>query len=291
MKKLFKSILLVTLAIMVAFTFVGCSSNFLSEGKIKTLGKKLGLEKTADGKFVNPTATITINCTNVEAGGNYEVTLVYELLFDKAPITVNNFIYLVQNKFYDDTLMDTVNSSYSVLGRYFLNDSNTYEAKEYKYTIKGEFISNGWSVDGSEDGAANAVHELGSLGMYHKPQSDTVNYFDSASTGFYIAWSNSFGSNDTIQNKNYAVFGKIVESKVKFVGGDALSESFYADDTFRPGIDSEFVRYITNINTTTRKDSTGEITLSETPSSTVKIKGVTLNGVKGDADKTLRKKA
>ncbi len=211
--------------------------------------------------------------------------LTYDLLFDKAPITVNNFIALAKSDFYKDSLLDYVGSTYSILGRYKLNDNNKYEMQKQNFTIKGEFLANGWSVDGSEEGTANALHNMGALGMYHETQTETINNFDKASTAFYMVWTDSFGSSDKFSNNNFAVFAHIKVSFVKII--TASFEEFYSREGNRPGLDSMFVDYIRQAETMTRTDTEGN-SLTATPSSHIKINEIIIGGVTGEADTTLR---
>ncbi len=285
MKKALKSISLIILAIFVAFSFVGCySGGFLKENGINRLGDKLGLTKNTDGTFVNPTASILLSYEMDNR--NYEVYLTYELLFDKAPLTVNNFIALAKSDFYKDTLLDYIGDTFSILGRYKLNETSKFELQKQDFTIKGEFLANGWSVDGTEEGTANALHNMGALGMYHETQTETINNFDKASTAFYMVWTDSFGSSNRFSNHNFAVFAHIKASYVK-VTASSLEDFYSRDAANRPGLDSMFVNYIKEADTMTRTDTEG-ISLTATPSTHIKINGISIGGITGEADTSLR---
>ena len=277
MNKLLKNSLLIVLAFVLTLSFVGCANgNFLSENQINKLGEKLGLEKTEDG-FVNPTAFVTVNF--VKDSHEYTVVFRYELLFDKAPVTVNNFIALAKDGFYDNTVVDYTNEYYTVFGRYIINGDGEYEKKTVKYTIKGEFEANGWYVNG-KDGTDNATHQIGCLGMYHDAQTATKNYFDSASTAFYMTWSNAYGSDKVISNSNYAVFAYLTGTKVAI--DDQLGNDFVN------GLDSALAAVMRKINTTSGvKTADGEQPYYA-PTDSVKLVSVVIESMSGSADTSYR---
>ncbi len=277
MKRLLKNALLVILAVVLTLSFVGCTNgNFLSESSIEKLGKKLGLQESADG-FVNPTALVTVNF--VDDSHEYTVVFKYELLFDKAPITVNNFISLAKDGFYDNTVVDYTNEYYTVFGRYIINGDGEYELKTVDYSIKGEFEANGWYVNGT-DGEANATHQIGCLGMYHDAQSTTTNYFDSASTAFYMTWSDSYGSDRVISNSNFAVFAYLTGTKVTV--DDRLGYDFVS------GLDSALAVVMREIDTTSGVETAEGEQLYYAPTDSVKLVSVVIEGMSGSADTSYR---
>ena len=283
MKKLLKSAFIVILAIVMTFSFVACQgSRFLTSAQIDSLGERLGLSRDSSDNFINPTATIVLSFES--DGETFVVELTYELLFDKAPITVNNFIALAQEGFYDDTVVSFTNADYSLFGLYQINSEDAYEKKEVDFTIKGEFGANGWFVNG-EDIEDNAKHQLGCLGMYHAEQTKSVNYYDTASTGFYILWTNVYGSDKTLSNDNYAVFAYIKTCKMTvndsatgYLNGSSSSE----------GLNSQFVDEITGVSTVTKKDVDNN-TLSKVPTDAITITSVTISGATGSANTSYRK--
>lgn len=66
-----------------------------------------------------------------------------ELYPEKAPNTVNNFIYLIKKGFYDDLTFHRVIKGFMIQG----GDPNGNGTGGPRYTIKGEFTANGFKND------------------------------------------------------------------------------------------------------------------------------------------------
>lgn len=111
-----------------------------------------------------------------------------ELDADTAPITVTNFINLVNDKFYDGITFHRIIDGFMIQGG---DPTGTGYSGSGK-TIKGEFSSNGVKNDIS--------HVRGVISM---ARSDDVN---SASSQFFIVHEDS-----TFLDGNYAGFGKVLE--------------------------------------------------------------------------------
>ena len=129
-----------------------------------------------------------------------------ELDADIAPITVTNFIELVNEKFYDGLTFHRVIDGFMIQG----GDPDGDGTGGSKETIKGEFSSNGVTN--------NLSHERGVISMARS------NDMDSASSQFFIMHED----NINLDGK-YAAFGKVtsgIEVVDKVV--DAVSE--YGDD-------------------------------------------------------------
>ena len=283
MKKLLKSAFAIIFAIILTFCFVGCQGNsFLSQAQINKLGEKLGLTKDSSQNFINPTATIVLEYEHNE--NTYVVELVYELLFDKAPMTVNNFIALAKEGFYNDTVASFSNADYTLFGKYEMNEEDNYVEKEVDFTIKGEFGANGWFVNG-ENIDDNAKHQLGCLGMYHEEQTVSVNNYDKASTAFYMMWATVYGSDKTISNDNYAVFAHVKSCRITV---NATENGFYNGSEFADGMASNFVDFIKGVSTSTKTD-TNNNTISKVPTSPITITSITISGATGSANTSLRK--
>lgn len=107
-------------------------------------------------------------------------TIDLELDANQAPITVTNFIDLVQSKYYDGLKFHRIIDGFMMQGG----------AGETKKTIKGEFSNNGIEN--------NISHIRGTISMARS------NDYDSASTQFFIVQSDS-----TYLDGNYAAFGKV----------------------------------------------------------------------------------
>ena len=129
-----------------------------------------------------------------------------ELDADIAPITVTNFIKLVNEKFYDGLTFHRVIDGFMIQG----GDPDGDGTGGSEETIKGEFSSNGVTN--------NLSHERGVISMARS------NDMDSASSQFFIMHED----NINLDGK-YAAFGKVtsgIEVVDKVV--DAVSE--YGDD-------------------------------------------------------------
>jgi peptidyl-prolyl cis-trans isomerase B (cyclophilin B) len=128
-----------------------------------------------------PTHKATIEMTN---GG----LIVLELYGEIAPITVNNFEKLANEKFYDGLIFHRVIIGFMIQG----GDPNGNGTGGPDYTIKGEFKANGVNNPIS--------HERGVISMARS------NEYDSAGSQFFIMHKTSTHLDDL-----YAAFGKVVE--------------------------------------------------------------------------------
>ena len=121
-----------------------------------------------------------------------EREIVIELYREIAPITVANFIKLVDEKYFDGVIFHRVIENFMIQsGGYYL-DSNTIREKPNRPTIKGEFSANKIPND--------LKHELGVISM---ARSSLKN---SASTQFFICSATS-----PHLDGNYAAFGKAID--------------------------------------------------------------------------------
>lgn len=111
-----------------------------------------------------------------------------ELYPEIAPNTVNNFISLIKNKFYDGTIFHRVIPGFMIQGG--SPDGNGIGGPGY--SIKGEFSSNGFQN--------NLKHDTGVLSMAR------TSYPDSAGSQFFIMVAPA----PHLDNQ-YAAFGKITE--------------------------------------------------------------------------------
>ena len=117
-----------------------------------------------------------------------------ELYEDIAPITVKNFLKLVDQDYYKDVIFHRVIANFMIqTGGYKLIDNTINEAPEVS-TIKGEFESNG--VEN------NLKHTIGVVSMAR------TNVKDSASSQFFICTA------DTPHlDGEYAAFGKVIDEE------------------------------------------------------------------------------
>ena len=121
----------------------------------------------------------------MEDGGK----IVMELYADIAPITVTNFVKLVQDKFYDGLTFHRVDEGFMIQGGDPKGDGTGGSAE----TIFGEFAANGFEN--------NLSHTRGAISMARRGNP----YFDSASSQFFICHGDS-----TFLDGQYAAFGKVI---------------------------------------------------------------------------------
>ena len=131
-------------------------------------------------------------------------TIEAELDADSAPITVTNFINLVNEKFYDGLTIHRVIKNFVIQG----GDPNGDGTGGSRKTIKGEFIDNGVNNQLS--------HTRGALSMARAQD------YDSASSQFFICHKDALSLNG-----QYAVFG-YVTSGIEVV--DAICEKVSTND-------------------------------------------------------------
>lgn len=136
-----------------------------------------------------------INNKNLLSGKHYVEmvvkdygNMVLELDADVAPITVTNFINLVNEKFYDGLTFHRIIEGFMVQG----GDPEGTGMGGSKKTIKGEFSQNGIEN--------NISHVRGTISMAR-----SANSFDSASSQFFIMHKDNIGLDG-----QYAAFGKVV---------------------------------------------------------------------------------
>ena len=114
-------------------------------------------------------------------------TITAELYGDAAPITVENFLKLVDEGFYDGLTFHRIISGFMIQG----GDPTGTGAGGSDEPIKGEFSANGVENDIS--------HVRGVLSMARKPD------FDSASSQFFIMHADA----DYLDGQ-YAAFGRVI---------------------------------------------------------------------------------
>jgi len=112
-----------------------------------------------------------------------------ELYPEIAPNTVNNFISLVEDGFYDGLTFHRVIADFMIQG----GDPNGDGTGGPGYSIKGEFTNNGFEN--------NLLHEVGVISMARSPYS-----MDSAGSQFFI-----MVEDQPSLDGDYAAFGKVVE--------------------------------------------------------------------------------
>ena len=154
-------------------------------------------------KVQNPIATI-----EVEGFG----TMKFELYPDKAPETVANFITLANREFYDGLTFHRIIEDFMIqggdkngdgTGSPSLSDLKDGVEEDRDYSIKGEFVANGYSND--------IRHEKGVISMARSDYSNLGLYeegYNSAGSQFFIMTKET-----SYLNGQYAAFGKLIEGE------------------------------------------------------------------------------
>ncbi len=153
---------------------------------------------------MNPVVTFTMQ------GGK---TFKAELYPDKAPNTVNNFISLVRNHFYDGLTFHRVIEGFMIQG----GDPAGNGTGGPGYTIKGEFRSNGYPVN-------DIKHLRGVLSMARSMMPD------SAGSQFFIMHRNA-----AHLDGQYAAFGKVTEG-MEVVDSIAVVDTDMRDRPLQPQV-------------------------------------------------------
>ena len=134
-----------------------------------------------------------------------------ELYPDKAPNTVNNFISLVSDGFYDGLIFHRVISGFMIQG----GDPAGVGTGGPGYNIKGEFAINGFKGN-------DLKHERGVLSMARAMAPD------SAGSQFFIMHKNS-----SHLDGQYAAFGRVIEG-MEAVDEIADAETDRSDKPLKP---------------------------------------------------------
>lgn len=151
----------------------------------------------------NPVVTITM-----EDGSVIKAELYPEI----APNTVNNFISLINKKFYDGVIFHRVIPGFMIQG----GDPDGRGTGGPGYSIKGEFSANGFEN--------NLKHETGVLSMARSMRPD------SAGSQFFIMHENA-----PHLDGEYAAFGKVIEG-IEIVDKIAAVRTDYNDKPLEPQI-------------------------------------------------------
>ena len=136
-----------------------------------------------------------------------------ELYPEKAPNTVNNFIALVKNGFYDGIIFHRVISGFMIQG----GDPKGVGTGGPGYSIKGEFALNGFKQN-------DLKHSRGVLSMARAMNPN------SAGSQFFIMHQNA-----SHLDGQYAAFGKVIEG-MEVVDGIAAVRCDWQDKPLTPQI-------------------------------------------------------
>ena len=165
MKKICLSLMLAAL-MLAGIVLTGCSGNKESSGDIGELGETVMVQ------------------IEMENGGIIKL----ELYPDAAPITVENFVKLAKNGFYNGLIFHRVIKDFMIQG----GDPEGTGMGGAKDKIKGEFAVNGWQNP--------ITHKRGVISMARSRA------YDSASSQFFICHADS-----TDLDGQYAAFGMVTE--------------------------------------------------------------------------------
>lgn len=117
-----------------------------------------------------------------------------ELDRESAPITVENFLKLVDDGFYNGLCFHRVISGFMIQGGGMTQEKGMLTEKRGLKPIKGEFLNNGVKND--------IKHELGVISMAR------TNQPNSATSQFFIC-----AANCDFLDKNYAAFGRTTDEE------------------------------------------------------------------------------
>lgn len=179
----FRKILSLSLCLsLLLLTFVGCNQTTSSNGSENTQTQDTSkTDDTSTSESVSGTATAIIE---IEDYG----TIKAQLNADAAPITVNNFIKLSEEGFYDGLTFHRIMEGFMMQGG--CPEGTGFGGSDQN--IKGEFLANGVNNTLS--------HTRGALSMARSQS------YDSASSQFFIVHEDS-----TFLDGSYAVFGYVTE--------------------------------------------------------------------------------
>ncbi len=179
-KKVFALALSILLVLSV---FCACSKAELTEGNGNTTGGET--ENNDNTKETSSMEHSKVKFTMANGG-----EFIVELYPEYAPKTVENFLMLVKEGFYDGLTFHRVVEGFMAQG----GDPTGTGSGGSKNTIKGEFAANGFNQN-------TLSHTRGVISMARSAQND------SASSQFFICYTDGCAALDG----EYAAFGKVIE--------------------------------------------------------------------------------
>ena len=231
-----KKLLVIALCLVMLLTFTACSSHqFLSNSKVDNLVKKY----SENGKL--PQMEMTFTYETSKNSTPMQIKVVYELLLDKAPISVISFINLLNDGRYNNVVVDSRSSNQLSIGRFTYTETTpegenkeperTYAMAESLGTFAGEFKNNNFKPYGktAEGDDGFAKFEMFSLAMYHDTASSKSNDKEqqaeykrayNSADGRLILSLGTTQNGDAPSYKDYAVFARPVSFSVSIDGGE-----------------------------------------------------------------------
>ncbi len=207
MSKYFK---MVVCALMVVLLLASCTS----EEAVSEVSSTASTASTASEAQSTASTAESTEATNTEEGEliMVEITMedggVIKLELDEqaAPITVKNFVDLVEDEYYDGLTFHRIIDGFMIQGGCPLGTGTGGPGHE----IKGEFASNGWENPIS--------HTRGVISMARSSAPD------SAGSQFFIT-----NGDATFLDGDYAAFGRVVEG-MEVVDAIAVQEAKMGND-------------------------------------------------------------
>jgi len=207
-----KSIAIVIISIMTIVILAGCGNE--KNGENVTEPKRQQVVYSGEN---NPIVTMIVEYDN-ESGQKEEGTIKMELYPQYAPNTVENFVNLVSNGFYDGLTFHRIIDNFMIQGGdpngigsggAKVSDINKNvkagSSEDYNYSIKGEFKLNNYEnkVKFEAGTLAMARSDYSSLGL-------AEDGYNSACSQFFIVNTDDKQTNEHLEGQ-YAAFGKVIE--------------------------------------------------------------------------------
>lgn len=174
-KDILKSVLTLSAAAVMCMSLSGC-----------------GTDDSSSASSSNSSGAASA-ASNDSESGNYTGSFVITLHPEFAPETCENFEKLVKDKFYDGLTFHRVYPGFMAQG----GDPNGNGSGGSENTIKGEFVSNGVN---------NTLSHVGGIVSMARSEKN-----DSASSQFFICFSDISAAYTNNLNGNYAAFGQVTE--------------------------------------------------------------------------------
>lgn len=190
MKRLKQIVSMACILTMMLFTFAGCGSSQVSESQNNTSSTENVNSSASNNESNEVQKVVAIQGTPIvtmKIKDYGDVTL--ELYPEMAPNTVNNFITLANEGFYDGLIFHRVISGFMIQG----GDPQGTGMGGPDYSIAGEFSNNGFEQN-------TLSHAKGVISMAR------TNNPDSAGSQFFI-----MSEDGTYLDGNYAAFGKVTD--------------------------------------------------------------------------------
>lgn len=203
MKRFLKFLALAMCVMLLLLTLTSCGP-FMSKASVNKAVKEFG----------TPQAEMTLTFTTSK-GNEFKYVITYDLLLEKTPITVINFINLVENGFYDNAIFDSYDktNNFFTAGKYaYRKNGDSSSLHGYVnvsgITMVGEFKTNKYS----EPKGGYEQFFMFSLAMYHDNNAES---FDAANGALIFSTASSSSENQLPLNyTNYAVFARMVSLSI-----------------------------------------------------------------------------